>query len=482
MRGREYRSVSNYLRPSQRQFYLIDQLAYYSKNLYNVALYNVRQHYFEWQEQATYMTKIRPDITNKVDILVGSFLPYTRKTSYPYKDICNYARTKPNENYPLLHSDVAQQTIKSVEEGYKSYFGLLRLYRQGKLKDCPRPPHYLEKDGRYKLAFPSAHLRMKNGYVTLGVSKQFKKRYGVEKNELSFKIPPQIQPDQIREVTILPINNGLTYKIEFSYTIKSTPAPVIQDRYLAIDLGLTNFATCVESATGTAFILDGSYLKSTNRWYNKETARLQAIKAKQNLPQKLTRRQARLLNRRNNKINEAMNRFAAYIVQYAIDRQIGTIILPTWEGIKQKIQLGLKTNQNFVQIPYANFRFKLKGLCQQFGIVFDDTHDERYTSQVDALARDPIKKPVYGKTRRIRRGLYQSSVGTLINADVNGALNHLRNVAGDSIIAWIIGSGRVNRPVRIRFAFEGPDLELINKQPSCILNCDGGNTVTSHRF
>ena len=99
MRNKTYRSVSNYLRLSHRQFYLIDRLAWHSKNLYNVALYNIRQHYCEWQENATYLTGVRPDIVSKVDILIGSFLPYTRSKDFPYKDISNYARTRPNENY-----------------------------------------------------------------------------------------------------------------------------------------------------------------------------------------------------------------------------------------------------------------------------------------------------------------------------------------------------------------------------------------------
>jgi IS605 OrfB family transposase len=482
MRNKTYRSVSNYLRLSHRQFFLIDRLAWHSKNLYNVALYNIRQHYSEWTENSNYLTGVRPDIVSKVDILIGSFLPYTRKKTFPHKDICNYVRVKPNENFSILHNDVAQQTAQSVEEAYHSFFELNRMYRSGKLSDRPHPPRYLEKDGRYQLAFPTAHLRMKNGYVTLGVSHQFRRQYGVTKKELTFKIPPYIRRYKINEVTILPINNGMTYKIKFSYIPPKTPADVMPDRYLAIDLGLDNFATFVETATGTAVILDGTYLKSTNRWYNKENARLQAIKDKQKLPQKLTNRQERLLNWRNNKVNEAMNRFAKYIVTYAIERKIGTIVLPTWEGIKKKITLGKRTNQNFVQIPYAKFRSKLLSYCQLYGIVYDDTHDERYTSQVDALARDPIKKPPYGKKRRIERGLYQSVTGTVINADVNGALNHLRNVAGDSVIPQIISSGRVNRPVRIRLAFERQDLELSDRHPSYALNCDSSITVASPRL
>jgi transposase len=58
--------------------------------------------------------------------------------------------------------------------------------------------------------------------------------------------------------------------------------------------------------------------------------------------------------------------------------------------------------------------------------------EESYTSQSSFLNLDPI--PVYGKTgndvifsgKRIKRGLYKTSVGQLITSDVNGAYNILR--------------------------------------------------------
>jgi transposase, IS605 OrfB family, central region len=274
------------------------------------------------------------------------------------------------------------------------------------------------------------------------MSRMFKKQHGLTGKELTFKIPPHIQPNQIREVTIVPHHNGKVYTIEFAYMVPLQPTRLNPDHYLAIDLGVTNFATIVDTATGTASIIDGTYLKSINRWYNKENARLQSIKDKQGLTEEFTHRQSRLLIRRNNKIDEAMNRFVAYLIRFACDHEIGTIIVPRWDGIKQEINHGAQNNQNFVQIPYAKFRRKLQAKCEIFGIHFDDSHDERYTSQVDALALDPIQKPWYGRCRRISRGLYQSSSGIVINADVNGALNHLRKVAGDSVMTPIISSGR----------------------------------------
>lgn len=458
------RVVSNYLRLPQKTFWILDTLAYHAKSMYNVGLYNVRQHYATHQENRQILQGIRPDLTSGVEILVGSYLPFTRKKDFPFKEYSTYAQSKPNENFSILHNDCAQQTLRSVEEAYKSYFGLLTLYRKGQLEDCPHPPHYLPKDGRFKLAFPRAHLTIRNGSVTLGMSLKFRKQHGLTGKELTFPIPPCIKPHQIREVTILPVNGGKAYKIEFCYKVPTQPKSLDLAQYLAIDLGLDNFATLVDTATGAAVILDGKRIKSINRWYNKENARLQSIKDKQGI-QGITKRQARLLQKRDCQITEAMNRYVAWIANYALQHRIGTVVLPRWDGIKDKIRHGKRGNQNFVQVPYHKFRQKLKSKCELYGIRFDDSHSEAYTSQVDALNLDPIRKPPYGKTRRIKRGLYRSALGTLINADVNGALNHLRKVAGDSVIPRIIGRGRVNRPVRIRTTYEPSTFAPIKLQP-----------------
>lgn len=52
---------------------------------------------------------------------------------------------------------------------------------------------------------------------------------------------------------------------------------------------------------------------------------------------------------------------------------------------------------------------------------------------------------------RIRRGLYRTADGTLLNADVNGALNILRKSSVVDL-SVIYSSGEVNTPVRIRVA------------------------------
>lgn len=73
----------------------------------------------------------------------------------------------------------------------------------------------------------------------------------------------------------------------------------------------------------------------------------------------------------------------------------------------------------------------------------------------DFLAFEKIGKHENYLGKRKNRGLFQSSVGKLINADVNGALNIMRKVVGDSCesIRRIIDRGLLFNPVRITNVF-----------------------------
>jgi putative transposase len=413
-------TTSNYLRLTKKQFKIVDTLCLISKNLYNVGLYNVRQYY----------------LTN------DKYLPYPE----------NYHHCKDNENYKLLHSDNAQQTLKVVDRTFKSYFGLIRERKNGNYNRTIRMPHYLDKNGRFVLIYPAVRLSFKDGCVSLGMSLGFKKQFGLKGKELTFKIPEYINPETILEVRIIPVHGGKTYKIEYVYEIPEEKAELDVNQYLSIDLGLDNFATIVNTVDGAATIIDGKHVKSINRYYNKENARLQSIKDKQKITG-ITNRQSRLTIRRNNQINEFLNRAVSHITKTCLEKKIGNIVIGELTEIKQEINIGKRNNQNFVSIPYFLFKRKLKAKCERYGIQYHEK-DEAYTSRTDALAMDEIKAHPYGKSRRVKRGLYQSSTGVLLNADVNGSLNIMRKVASDSLVKEIVGSGLVNRPRRIRLAYE----------------------------
>lgn len=124
---------------------------------------------------------------------------------------------------------------------------------------------------------------------------------------------------------------------------------------------------------------------------------------------------------------------------------------------KDSIDLGKKTNQNFVSIPFYKFINMLRYKCKMSGIILAE-QEESYTSKCDSLAFEEIKKHKSYKGNRTHRGLFISSAGKAINADINGALNILRkflNVVGKSpealftTIREIIDIGLPLNPYRI---------------------------------
>ncbi len=281
------------------------------------------------------------------------------------------------------------------------------------------------------------------------MSRAFKK----EHCELKFRVPPNIDIKTIKEIRIHPKHKAQFFELEFVYDREVIKAKLEAGKFLGIDLGLDNLATCVTS-DGSAFIVDGKNLKSYNRLFNKENARLQALKDKQGI-KGLTRRQYLNLRKRNRRVNHALSVSARRIVNYCIENRIGNIVVGCNAGWKREINIGKQKNQNFVQIPHGKLREKLKYLCKLYGIVYVE-QEESYTSKASFFdddflptynADNPQKYKFSG--RRITRGQYKTATGIVLNADVNGALNILRKCSLISLTA-LQDRGCVNQPRRIR--------------------------------
>ena len=209
---------------------------------------------------------------------------------------------------------------------------------------------------------------------------------------------------------------------------------------LAIDLGVNNLLTCVTNS-GDAFIIDGKRMKSINQQANKENARLQRIKDLQGI-EGITSKQASLWRNRNNRISDYISKAASCVINYCKGNDVSIVILGYNNDIQKGINIGKTNNQNFVNIPLAQIRDRLKYICERDNIKFIE-QEESYTSKADFLSGDKI--PVYKEAKnisyifsgkRIKRGLYKSNTGVVINADINGALNIMKkaNVCDISLV------------------------------------------------
>lgn len=412
-----YLTVKNQIRGlSANEFKTLRTLCRLSKNLYNEALYSIRQYYFAERKYLRYEA--------------------------------NYHVCKTSENYKALNTDIAQQTLKVVDRSFKSFFALIQKAKSGAYQfNQIRLPNYLSKEGYFSLIIP--RISIKDGSFAVPMSRDFKKEHG----ELRFVIPPNLTGKTIKEVRIHPRHNANFFEIEYVYEQPEIQAELDYSKFLSADLGLDNLATCVTS-DGTSFIIDGKQIKSYNRLYNKENSRLQSIKDKQGI-KGFTMKQYLNLKKRNNRLNHAMSVAARRIVNYCVDNRIGNIVVgynPDW---KRNINIGAHNNQNFVQIPHGQLRQKLEYLCALYGIRYIE-QEESYTSKASFFDNDDL--PVYNADnpqtysfsgRRITRGQYRIANGKILNADVNGALNILRKCNLVSLRA-LQDSGCVNQPQRIR--------------------------------
>ena len=404
---------------SKDEYKTIKELCHYAKNLANEAIYHVRQYYFT----------------------EGEFLKYEK----------NYTLLKNSPNYKALNSNMAQQILKEVDGSFKSFFGLLKLAKQGKyaFKDC-KLPHYLPKDGYMTLVI--GFVRINDNKLILPFSYGFKKTH----KPVMIKLPPILCDKKVKEIRIIPKANARFFEIQYTYETECIQRNLNTDNALALDLGINNLVTAV-SNSGKTFIIDGRRLKSINQWFNKENARLQSVKDKQRFGKKTTNRQKALARDRNNKVNDYMNKVARKVIDYCINNNIGTLIVGYNETFQKSSHLGKRNNQNFVNIPYGRLRDKLAYLCELNSIVFVK-QEESYTSKASFWDKDDL--PTYNADnpkdytfsgKRIYRGLYKTVDGRVLNADVNGALNIMRKsnvVSLDTLYA----RGEVDTPVRIRIA------------------------------
>ena len=404
---------------SKEDYKTIKVLCRIAKNLTNEAIYNVRQYYST----------------------EGEFLKYEK----------NYTLLKNSSNYKALNSNMAQQILKEVDGSFKSFFGLLKLAKQGKyaFKDC-KLPHYLPKDGYTTLVI--GFVRLNGSKLILPFSNSFKKKH----KSVEITIPPILLDKKVKEIRIIPKAKARFFEIQYIYEAENIQRNLNTNNALALDLGINNLVTAV-SNSGKSFIIDGRKLKSINQWFNKENARLQSVKDKQHFGKKTTNRQKVLARDRNNKVNDYMNKTARKVIDYCIANDIGTLVVGYNETFQRNSNIGKQNNQNFVNIPYGQLRDKLAYLCEFNGIVFVK-QEESYTSKASFWDKDII--PTYNADnpqnytfsgKRVHRGQYKTANGKVLNADVNGALNIMRK---SSVVDMSIlyGRGDVDTPVRIRVA------------------------------
>ncbi len=403
------------------QFKKLKELTHHAKNLYNQTLWTLRQAY---------------EVTGKY-------------FSYPQmgKAMKQVTNLEGEVNYRFLKSKVAQQTLRRVDKNFKSFFTATKDFKKNpnKYSGQPKPPNFKQKQ-QDNLIYDYQAFSIKGERVIL------------EKG-LEIKLPKQLVGKTVKQIEIIPQFN--TFHAAFAY--EEDPNDFIQvpknEKVMSIDLGLNNLATCVTNGVVKPFIIDGRKLKSVNAYYNKRKAKMQAQLEKQR-GKKWSDKLQSLTNWRNAYLNNYMHRATHIVVKSCVENGISKVVIGDLSKSLDHINLGKRTNQNFVNLSLGQFVEKLGYKLGSHGIELV-VANESYTSKASFISGDKMPKQYAPKInpsfngRRMKRGLYQSSDGKLLNADVNGAYNILRkndsnfsfsqlvSTVGNKIGAWLHPTQRI---------------------------------------
>ena len=486
------------IKDSHPLFEYIDNLSFNCKNLYNTSNFYIRQLMSGLQKDASVRCDNEKEVISIVESSLDeindirkksainhkkSFVPFEMPTSdkwmMSYHLLEGVLKVSKNADYLSLPSQCNQAIIKQAILDWKSYFASMRDYKKHpeKYNGMPKLPHYANKNGR-KTCFLSNQI-CKVVYDE-NTSKHYIKfpkthlMYCIGESGISWD-----SRNKLKQVRIVPMPNRL-YAIELVYEKpqnlitdkdESTKNEGITEKIAAIDLGVNNIVTMVDNIGNRGnrrskpMIIKGNIIKSRNQWYNRQRSHYYSILTKGRKASEHTTYCTRRLNnldiKRNLFMKDQFHKISRIIVNECVHRDIDTLVIGINHEWKDNVSMRKSQKQTFIQIPFAQLISMIRYKAEEYGIEVIET-EESYTSKASFLDNDEM--PIYSKSnkcdnsdkhgfsgfsgRRIKRGLYRTSDGTVMNADVNGAFNILRKVFPTKISIDVVrDSGGLDSPV-----------------------------------
>ena len=327
--------------------------------------------------------------------------------------------------FKSLPSQTAQDVLQRVDEGFKSYFKLLRT----KGIKNPDGPHYKKKNSHYNIKYLNNSFKLIDNKIRLMIPKELlnhliEKGIEIKNKFLYVKVNKKI--NNIKQIEIKYIND-FEYEFKIIYEIEDVELKKDNGKYLSIDMGINNLITAYDNK-GYSFIIKGNSYQNTLYYYNKKISYYQSLEAKfKNISKDInnvsTKRIKKLNIIKKRKIEYILHTSTRKIVDYCVENEINTIIIGDIKGIRQDNDMGKINNQKLHSLPFKQFYDKLSYKLKTKGISLI-YQKESYSSGCSPTSPE-VSKEYYKKTNRIKRGLYKDS-NIIYNSDSVGAYNIMR--------------------------------------------------------
>ena len=418
-----------------------------SKNLYNAALFRIRQVFTGWEKEER--TQNEEEVFGELRTMQAAYpkVKVGRVLSYRALDAVMRANNNP-DFFAGLPMQTAQRVLKEAVTVFRAWLSSLKEFRRVPERYTGKPcmPKYLKND-RHTFYITNQDAVLYPVYRKTDAAGRKITDSGApgEYDGMELKLPlmkkrlylRHIAADsRLKEVQVKPYYG----KILLVLVLETEDPPMSREKpYLAgIDFGTDNIAAIV-STDHASRIYKGGAVLSKSRDFHKRKAEAAGIITKGTERKHADSARLRRLSLHHDCfMKDMMHKISTDIVRYCAEHDVGTIVMGVNRGWKQGSDMGNVNNQNFTGIPHDRLRKMIMYKAAREGIRVME-QEESYTSKADITAMDFI--PIYGREngnvgfsgKRIKRGLYSCSAGYAVNADCNGAANILRKAVPD---AW----------------------------------------------
>lgn len=397
--------------------------------IYNQSLYYLRQEFFQ----------LRDELKKQNEKSEKKEKEKEKNHSLNYYSLYSLVQKTDAFKNSSLDFVVKQNVVKLACQNWKSFSAARKSWKANPSKFTGKPqlPKYLKNNKLANLTIDKSRLRKPK-------NKTDKSKVRFPKSQIELSLPTYLKRKSIRCIQLKKYYGKI--KAFVVYDCQEEKLNLNKSNAIGIDIGLSNICAITTNNQERSWIVKGGAIKSINQFYNKKLAKMRSELELCN-KRKTSKNIERLNRKRNDKLSNYFHNLSKSIIDICVENNVGTIVIGHNKEWKQNTKLGKTTTQNFIQIPFNQLieMISYKGTNKGIDVL---TTEESYTSKCDHLANETMKHHEEYLGKRIKRGLFRSSTGKILNADINGAIGILRkmNAISDIDLVKLRNRGDVVSP------------------------------------
>ena len=400
-----------------------------AKNLYNAALFRIRQVFFGYDKKDESRSDCEREVFAEIDKTLPVYPALRIKRVLSYKVLDKILRANENPDYFAgLPMQTAEAVVHQAVNDFLNWLKALKAYKKNPsgFTGKPRMPRYCK--GIHKDFLYTNQETVLYRDDSLQQDARILKTPGIprKRNLVIYGMPAA---GVLKQLTVTPMYG----KYMLSFILEDCAEPVYPDlpNMAGLDFGTDNIAA-LACTDGSSAVCKGGAVLSENRLFAKKRSEAVSAITTGHMHMHAQSRHLTHLSEKHYFWNlDTMHKTSHWVVLWCLTHGVGILVIGVNRFWQQNADMGKRNNQNFVSIPHAKLKAMIEYKALTAGITVIE-QEESYTSRADVSAGDIM--PVYGQTsqkpefsgRRICRGLYQTHSGIMINADCNGAANILR--------------------------------------------------------